>query len=159
MSIEIKEIKKVNPFQLSQFIEISNHLFGKGYHSKKYFSNKDIVTIVAFKKNKIIGFLIGKKEIKNMVIDCIAIKRSWQRKSIGTKLMTFYFQKFLSSKDKVVAYAWKIKNEIPAGKINYKFGLKPIKNMGKIWKEKCNVSFKCSIYKNTCICECIKFSN
>ena len=94
-----------------------------------------------------------------MVIDCIAIKKSWQRKSIGTKLMTFYFQKFLSSKDKVVAYAWKIKNEIPAGKINYKFGLKPIKNMGKIWKEKCNVSFKCSIYKNTCICECIKFSN
>ena len=159
MSIKIKEIKKVNPFQLSQFIEISNHLFGKGYHSKKYFSNKDIVTIVAVKKNKIIGFLIGKKEIKNMVIDCIAIKRSWQRKSIGTKLMTFYFQKFLSSKDKVVAYAWKIKNEIPAGKINYKFGLKPIKNMGKIWKEKCNVSFKCSIYKNTCICECIKFSN
>ena len=159
MSIEIKEIKKVNPFQLSQFIEISNHLFGRGYHSKTYFSNKDIVTIVAFKKNKIIGFLIGKKEIKNMVIDCIAIKRSWQRKSIGTKLMTFYFQKFLSSKDKVVAYAWKIKNEIPAGKINYKFGLKPIKNMGKIWKEKCNVSFKCSIYKNTCICECIKFSN
>jgi hypothetical protein len=159
MSVEIKEIKKVNSFQLSQCIEISNRLFGKGYHSKKYFSNKDIVTIIAFKKNKIIGFLIGKKEIKNMVIDCIAIKRSWQRKSIGTKLMTFYFQKFLSSKDKVVAYAWKIKNEIPAGKINYKFGLKPIKNMGKIWKEKCNVSFKCSIYKNTCICECIKFSN
>ena len=159
MSIEIKEIKKVNPFQLSQFIEISNHLFGKGYHSKKYFSNKDIVTIVAVKKNKIIGFLIGKKEIKNMVIDCIAIKRSWQRKSIGTKLMTFYFQKFLSSKDKIVAYAWKIKNEIPAGKINYKFGLKPIKNMGKIWKEKCNVSFKCSSYKKTCICECVKFSN
>ena len=84
------------------------------------------------KKNNIIGFFIGKKEIKNMVIDCIAIKRRWQRKSIGTKLMTFYFQKFLSSKDKVVAYAWKIKNKMPAGKINYKFGLKPVKNMGKI---------------------------
>ena len=159
MSIEIKEIKKINPFQLSQCIDISNSLFGKGYHSKKYFSRKDIVTIVALKKNNIIGFFIGKKEIKNVVIDCIAIKRSWQRKSIGTKLMTFYFQEFLNSKDKVVAYAWKIKNKIPAGKINYNFGLKPVKNMGKIWKEKCNVSFKCNSYKKTCICECVKFSN
>ena len=30
--------------------------------------------------------------------------------------MTFYFRKFLNSKDKVVAYAWKIKNKMPAGK-------------------------------------------
>jgi ribosomal protein S18 acetylase RimI-like enzyme len=105
MSIEIKELKKINPFQLSQCIEISNLLFGKGYHSKKYFLGEDIVTIVALKKKNIIGFFIGKKEIKNMVIDCIAVKRSWQRKSVGTKLMTFYFQKFTTSKDKVVAYA------------------------------------------------------
>ena len=95
MSIEIKEIKNLNPLQLSQCIEISNRLFGKGYHSKKYFLKKDIVKIVALNKNNIIGFFIGKKEIKNVVIDCIAIKRRWQRKSIGTKLMTFYFQKFL----------------------------------------------------------------
>tara|TARA_Y100000385_G_scaffold112147_1_gene116349 strand:- start:68 stop:547 length:480 start_codon:yes stop_codon:yes gene_type:complete len=159
MSIEIKEIKKLNSLQLSQCIEISKCLFGKDYHSKKYFSKKDIVTIVALKKNNIIGFFIGKKEIKNVVIDCIAVKKSWQKKSIGTKLMTFYFQKFLNSKDKVVAYAWKIKNKIPAGKINYKFGLKPVKNMGKIWKNKCNVSFKCNSYNKTCICECVKFSN
>ncbi len=159
MSIEIKEIKKLSPLQLSQCIEISNRLFGKGYHSEKYFSKKDLVTIVALKEIKIIGFFIGKKELKNVVIDCIAIKKSWQRKRLGTKLMTFYFQNFLSSKDKVVAYAWKIKNKIPAGKINYKFGLKPVKNMGKIWLETCNVSFKCSSYKNTCICECVKFSN
>ena len=159
MSIEIKEIKKLSPLQLSQCIEISNRLFGKGYHSEKYFSRKDLVTIVALKEIKIIGFFIGKKELKNVVIDCIAIKKSWQRKRLGTKLMTFYFQNFLSSKDKVVAYAWKIKNKIPAGKINYKFGLKPVKNMGKIWLETCNVSFKCSSYKNTCICECVKFSN
>tara|TARA_B100000768_G_scaffold152631_1_gene148395 strand:- start:22 stop:501 length:480 start_codon:yes stop_codon:yes gene_type:complete len=159
MSIEIKEIKKLSPLQLSQCIEISNRLFGKGYHSEKYFSRKDLVTIVALKEIKIIGFFIGKKELKNVVIDCIAIKKSWQRKRLGTKLMTFYFQNFLSSKDKVVAYAWKIKNKIPAGKINYKFGLKPVKNMGKIWLETCNVSFKCSSYRNTCICECVKFSN
>lgn len=159
MSIEIKEIKKLNPLQLSQCIEISNRLFGKGYHSRKYFLKEEIVTIVAIKNNNIIGFFIGKKEIKNLVIDCIAIKKRWQKKSIGTKLMTFYFRKFLNSKDKVVAYAWKIKNKMPAGKINYKFGLKPVKNMGKIWKEKCNVSFKCSSYDNACICECVKFSN
>ena len=159
MSIEIKEIKKLSPLQLSQCIEISNRLFGKGYHSEKYFSRKDLVTIVALKEIKIIGFFIGKKELKNVVIDCIAIKKSWQRKRLGTKLMTFYFQNFLSSKDKVVAYAWKIKNKIPAGKINNKFGLKPVKNMGKIWLETCNVSFKCSSYRNTCICECVKFSN
>ncbi len=159
MSIEIKEIKKLSPLQLSQCIEISNRLFGKGYHSEKYFSRKDLVTIVALKEIKIIGFFIGKNELKNVVIDCIAIKKSWQRKRLGTKLMTFYFQNFLSSKDKVVAYAWKIKNKIPAGKINYKFGLKPVKNMGKIWLETCNVSFKCSSYRNTCICECVKFSN
>ena len=159
MSIEIKELKKINPFQLSQCIEISILLFGNGYHTKKYFLREDIVTIVALKKKNIIGFFIGKKEIKNVVIDCIAVKKSWQRKSVGTKLVTFYFQKFITSKDKVVAYAWKIKKKMPAGKINYKFGLKPVKNMGKIWVEKCNVSFKCINYKNTCICECVKFSN
>ena len=159
MSIEIKEIKKLSPFQLSQCIEISNFLFGKDYHSKKYFSSKDIVTIVAIKENKIVGFFIGKKELKNVVIDCIAIKRNWQRKKLGTKLMTFYFQNILCSKDKVIAYAWKIKNKIPAEKINYKFGLKPVKNMGKIWEKTCNVSFKCSSYKNKCVCECVKFSN
>ena len=159
MSIEIKEIKKLNPLHLSQCIEISNCLFGKGYHSEKYFLNKNIVKIVALKKNNIIGFFIGKKEIKNVVIDCIAIKKNWQKKSIGTKLMAFYFQKFLNSKDKVVAYAWKIKNKMPAGKINYKFGLKPVENMGKIWEDKCNVSFRCSSYNESCICECVKFSN
>ena len=159
MSIEIKEIKKLNPLQLSQCIEISDNLFGKGYHSIKYFSRKDIVKILALKKNKIIGFFIGKNEVKNVVIDCIAIRKSWQRKNIGTKLTIFYFKKFLSSKDKVIAYAWKIKNKMPAGKINYKFGLKPVKNLGRIWKDNCNVSFKCTSYKNTCICECVKFSN
>jgi hypothetical protein len=48
---------------------------------------------------------------------------------------------------------------MPAGKINYKFGLKPVENMGKIWKDKCNVSFRCSSYNESCICECVKFSN
>ena len=95
MSIEIKEIKKLNPFQLSQGIEISKRLFVKGYHSTKYFLKDDIVTIVRIKNNNIIGFCIGKKEIKNVVIDCIAIKRNWQKKSIGKQLMTFYFKKFL----------------------------------------------------------------
>ena len=66
MSIEIKEIKKLNPSQLSQCIEISNRLFGKGYHSRKYFLKEEIVTIVAIKNNNIIGFFIGKKEIKNV---------------------------------------------------------------------------------------------
>ena len=72
MSIEIKEIKKLNPLHLSQCIEISNCLFGKGYHSEKYFLNKNIVKIVALKKNNIIGFFIGKKEIKNGIVVSIS---------------------------------------------------------------------------------------
>ena len=64
MSTEIKEIKKINPLQLSQCIEISNRLFGKGYHSRKYFLKEDIVKIIAIKNNNIIGFFIGKKKLK-----------------------------------------------------------------------------------------------
>ena len=64
MSTEIKEIKKINPLQLSQCIEISNSLFGKGYHSRKYFLKEDIVKIIAIKNNNIIGFFIGKKKLK-----------------------------------------------------------------------------------------------
>ena len=93
MSIEIKEIKKLNPLHLSQCIEISNCLFGKGYHSEKYFLNKNIVKIVALKKNNIIGFFIGKKEIKNVVIDCIAIKRNWQKKKYRYKTYGLLFSK------------------------------------------------------------------
>ena len=93
MSIEIKEIKKLNPLQLSQCIEISNRLFGKGYHSRKYFLKEEIVTIVAIKNNNIIGFFIGKKEIKNVVIDCIAIKRRWQKKKYRYKTYDFLFSK------------------------------------------------------------------
>ena len=113
------------------------------------------------KKNNIIGFFIGKKEIKNVVIDCIAIKRNWQKKSIGTKLMAYYFQKLiLNSKDKVIAYAWKIKNKkCQQEKNKLQVWIKPVENMGKIWIDKCNVSFKCSSYNKSCICECVKFSN
>ena len=61
MSIEIKEIKKLNPLQLSQCIEISDNLFGKGYHSKKYFSRKDIVKILALKKKQDYRFFYWQK--------------------------------------------------------------------------------------------------
>lgn len=95
MSIEIKEIKKLNPLQLSQCIEISNCLFGKGYHSRKYFLKEEIVTIVAIKNNNIIGFFIGKKEIKNVVIDCIAIKKKLAKKKYRYKTYGFLFSKIL----------------------------------------------------------------
>ena len=40
--------------------EISNCLFGKGYHSEKYFLNKNIVKIVALRKTISLVFY-GKK--------------------------------------------------------------------------------------------------
>ena len=61
MSIEIKEIKKLNPLHLSQCIEISNCLFGQKDHSEKYFLNKNIVKIVAFKEKQYHWFFYRKK--------------------------------------------------------------------------------------------------
>lgn len=159
MSIEIREIKKLNPSHLQECVKISNSVFGIGYHSNDYFINKKIDKIIAFHESEIIGFLILKKENNNTIIDSICINKKWQRKKIGTNLLSFYFKEKSQGNEKVSAYAWKVKNNTPAGKLNSKFGLKPIESLGKIWEEKCNVSFHCIHYTNSCNCECIYFSN
>jgi len=159
MSFKIREIKNLNPSHLHQCVKISNSVFGIGYHSNEYFIYKKIDKIIAFYKGEIIGFLIVKKSIKTIIIDSIAIAKDWQRKKIGTSLLSFYFKEKTTGKEKVSAYAWKVKNNTPAGKLNSKFGLKPIQSLGKIWEKKCNVSFHCIHYTNSCKCECIYFSN
>ena len=159
MSIKIREIKNLNPSQLHQCVKISNSVFGIGYHSKEYFINNKIDKIIAFYRCEIAGFLIIKREDNNTIIDSIGIIKKWQRKKIGTTLLSFYFKEKSKGNEKVSAYAWKVKNNTPSGLLNSKFGLKPIKSLGKIWKEKCNVSFHCIHYKDSCNCECIYYKN
>ena len=80
MSIIVKEIKNLNPQELDECLSISKNLFGKKYHSKKYFSNENLIKLLAVKKNKIIGFFTIRIKSQNILIDCIASKKKWQKK-------------------------------------------------------------------------------
>ena len=55
--------------------------------------------------------------------------------------------------------AIKLNEKINAGKLNKKFGLSPTKNIGYIWKDVCNKSFKCPYYNKRCICQSVMYSN
>ena len=159
MSIKVKETILLDELEISQCLSISQKLFGEGYHSKKYFIQSNIIKLIALEDNKIIGFFTTRRIKKKIIIDCIAIKYKWQKKKIGSLLTNYFFNNIVRNDEKVIAYAWKVKNKIPAEKINIKFGLKKIKSLGKYWKRKCNKSFKCIQYHNTCKCECILYSN
>ena len=159
MSIKVKETINLNELEINQCILISNKLFGEGYHSKTFFLQSEIIKLIAFKKNKIVGFFTTKRINKAIIIDCIAVKNKWQKKKIGSLLANYFFKNIVKKNEKVIAYAWKVNNKIPADKINVKFGLKRIKSLGKYWRRKCNKSFKCIQYQNSCKCECILYSN
>ena len=46
---------------------------------------------------------------------------------IGSLLTNYFFKNIVKNDEKVIAYAWKVDNKIPAHKINIKFGLKKSK--------------------------------
>ena len=159
MSIKVKETVFLDEIEINQCLSISKKLFGYGYHSKKFFLQSNIIKIIALKNNEIVGFFTTQRINKKIIIDCIAIKYKWQKKKIGSLLTNYFFKNIVRNNEKVIAYAWKVNNKIAADKINVKFGLKKIKNLGKYWKRKCNKSFKCIQYHNSCKCECILYSN
>ena len=159
MSIKVKETTTLNHQEINQCLSISKKLFGDGYHTKKFFLQPKIIKLIALKNNKILGFFTTKRIKKKIIIDCIAIKYKWQKKEIGSLLTDYFFKNIVRNNEKVIAYALKVNNKIPADKINVKFGLKKIKNLGKYWKRKCNKSFKCIYYQRSCKCECILYSN
>ena len=85
-------MKVTNRNQILELLSISSSLFGENYHNFNYFksSNKDCV-IVAYLKNEIIGFLkMITLENNTTKIDCIAIKKKFQRKGIETNMLFFY---------------------------------------------------------------------
>ena len=159
MSIKVKETQLLNDIEITQCLSISKKLFGQNYHSKNYFFQKNIIKLIAFKNNKVIGFFTTHRIKKHIIIDCIAIKNKWQKKKVGSLLTNYFFKNIVKDNEKVMAYAWKVNNKIPANKINIKFGLKKIKNLGKYWERKCNKTFKCIQYNNSCKCECVLYSN
>ena len=159
MSVKVKETTLLNEKEVQQCLSISKKLFGDGYHSKNFFFQSNIIKLLALKNNNIVGFLTTKRIKNKIIIDCIAIKYRWQKKKIGSLLADYFFKNIVRDDEKVIAYAWKVNNKIPAHKINVKFGLKKIKSLGKYWKRKCNKSFKCIQYQNSCKCECILYSN
>ena len=127
MSIIVKEIKNLNPQELDECLSISKNLFGKKYHSKKYFSNENLLKLIAVKKNTVIGFFMVRQKSQNILIDCIGIRKKWQRKKSGKFIDGIFFQKYSKTDRKVVVYAWKIDNLIPIHRLNLKFGMKKIK--------------------------------
>ena len=157
--IRIEKKKLINDIEISQCLHISNNLFGIHYHSKNYFLKKNLIKVFALNKDEIVGFFTYIISKNKTVIDCIAVDNKWQRKKIGTLFLEYFFENVVNPKDKLVAYAWKVDNLIPANNLNLKFGLKKVENLGKIWIEECNKSFHCIQFKNTCQCECVLYSN
>ena len=159
MSIKVKETITLNFQELEECISISEELFGKEYHSKRYFNNDKLIKLLAKNKDKIIGFFTIQINFQNIIIDCIAVKKKWQRKKVGSLFMQYFFKNILENNQKVIVYAWKVKNQIPVHKLIYNFGLKKIINLGTVWKKKCNTSFKCIRFEKSCNCECVLYSN
>ena len=141
-------------------MKISKELFGENYHDISFFKSRYRIKIVAIIKSNVIGFFVAKRtKYKSIQIECIGIKKNYQLKSVGTQLMAYFFNRYTSNKTKVIAYAWKLNEKINAGKLNEKFGLYPTKNIGYIWKDVCNKSFKCPYYNKRCICQSVMYSN
>jgi len=140
-------------------VDISNTLFGENYLDLSYFNATEIIRIIALKNKEVIGFFTAQKINDSTIkINSIGIKTNYQKKLIGTRLMSFFFGHYVNKKTKVIAQAWKSKYGVHAGKLNFNFGMKIIENQGKIWKKTCNKTFKCPYYKTVCSCEGILFS-
>ena len=144
-----------------QCLEISKEIFGELYHDISFFNaDPNFIKLVAIKNKKAIGFLIAYFiDSKKVKLDCVGVAKKFQKQKVGSKLMDFLFNEKISKSVKVIAYAWKNKDGINAKKLNLNYGLKPVKNLGKIWANKCNKSFKCPYYLKTCNCESIEFSS
>ena len=153
-------ISSNSPLLSIQCVKLSDELFGLNYHNFNFFNNQSKIKLLAINKNKVVGFLIAEKIKSNQIeIQSIGIENDWQNKLVGTALMKKLVEKFTKKNTNIITKAWKYKNVIYVKKLIEKFGLKPLINKGKIWKEKCNILFKCKYYKKQCKCECIVFSN
>ena len=160
MESDLIFMEVTNRNQILELLSISNSLFGENYHNFNYFksSNKDCV-IAAYFNNEIIGFLkMITLENNSTKIDCIAIKKKFQRKGVGSNMLSFYFKKHHKTKNKIIAHAWKSPLGIHAQKLNEKFGMKLKSELGKIWQDECGHTFICPFKKNSCQCEAILFS-
>ena len=144
-----------------QCLSISNSVFGKSYHHISFFKIKNnTISIVALKNKKAVGFLVAHFIDEKIVkIDSIGVSKNFQRQKVGTKLMSYFINSKLSSSIKIIAHAWKNTDGINAEKLNLKFGLKPITDLGRVWINDCNKSFQCPYYKEICKCESIEFSS
>ncbi len=160
MKTEIAFMDINNHHHTEELLAISASLFGSKYHDLHYFEidiNEKIIT--ASCKNKIVGFLKIIDEKRNTVkIDCIAVKKEFQRKGIGSNMMSFYLEKYHDLSHKIIAHAWKSPKGIHAQYLNQKFGMKFQYVIGKIWKDDCGKQFKCPFLKTTCQCEAVLFS-
>ena len=104
MESDLIFMEVTNRNQILELLSISNSLFGENYHNFNYFksSNKDCV-IAAYFKNEIIGFLkMITLENNSTKIDCIAIKKKFQRKGVGSNMLSFYFKKHHKTKNKII---------------------------------------------------------
>ena len=161
----MKQLVKIsdltNSTHQKQCLMISKSIFGDLYHNISFFEHKtNIISLVALKNETAIGFLIAHFINENKIkLDCVGVSKKFQNQKVGTQLMYYFIKNKLSDSVKIVAHAWKNKDGINAQNLNLKFGLKPLLNLGKIWVNECNKSFKCPYYEGSCTCESIEFSN
>ena len=159
METEIAFMEVIYPQQIEELLSISKSLFGLNYHKYHYFkySTNELIITACFNK-KFVGFLKIIFEKGNSVkIDCIGISKNFQRKGIASGLLCHYFQKHHSQTNDIYALAWKTSSGIHAQKLFKSFKMKAVKNLGQIWKNKCNIHFQCPYNLNTCNCEAILF--
>lgn len=158
MKTVIAFMEEVSSHQLEDLLSVSESLFGLNYHDVHYFKiNKNELIITACFDHKLIGFLKIILEKDNKVrIDCIGVSKKFQRKGIASSLLHHYFQNHHWT-NHIYAIAWKTSDGIHAQKLFKKFKMKAVKNLGLIWKNKCNVDFQCPYKLSTCNCEAILF--
>ena len=157
---ELQITTHINKKLALKCVDLSKILFGNNYHNLDYFDDYAKIKLLALYRNNLVGFLIAEKTNFNQIeILTIGVSKCWQKKSVGTRLMKRFMTNFTKQNTKLITRAWKFKENIYVKNLVEKFGFKPIINKGKIWKNKCNVFFKCKHFKKQCQCECIIYTN
>ena len=157
--LKIQKIENLTISISKQCLKISFQAFGENYHNIHFFNSDKKIKLIALRNKVVIGFLIAQKiNLNTIKIELIVVINNYQSKSVGTSLMSYFFKNITTQKTKIIVNAWKSLNGIHAQKLFEKFNLKAIKNNGYVWKDECNIKFKCSFYKNQCICQSILYT-
>ena len=109
---QILEICKQNPygsrFERDSFLDKKFLFIYRAAWLKNFFKKKrGDYLIVAYKKNAILGFILLKKEMKNLRIDQILVKNSFKKKGVASALISYTNNHFLKKFNSIIAGTYK----------------------------------------------------